>query len=218
MAQRRPHKHPEPSYGSSPEVSRRRLVASMVGLLPVVAGVLPIGYVWAAGPQPAAPPVDQEQAERFMRRAIELARQGVKAGDGGPFGTVIVKDGGIVGEGWNRVIATNDPTAHGEVVAIRDATSRSKSFSLEGCELYTSGEPCPMCLSAIYWANIDRVFYGFDVQDAAEVGFDDSFIYEQLAKPQGGRKIPESQVLGAEAVEMLKAYAADPNRVNYGLK
>lgn len=190
----------------------------MVGLLPVVAGVLPAGYVWAAEPQPAALPVDKEQAERFMQRAIELAQQGVRAGDGGPFGTVIVKNGEIVGEGWNRVIATNDPTAHGEVVAIRDATNRADSFNLEGCELYTSGEPCPMCLSAIYWANIDRVFYGFNVQDAAEVGFDDSFIYEQLAKPLDQRTIPESQVLGAEAVKMLKAYAADPNRVNYGLK
>jgi tRNA(Arg) A34 adenosine deaminase TadA len=190
----------------------------MVGLLPVVAGGWPAGYAWAANSQPAALPIDKEQAERFMRRAIELAQQGVKAGDGGPFGTVIVKDGEIVGEGWNRVVATNDPTAHGEVVAIRDATNRSESFSLEGCELYTSGEPCPMCLGAIYWARIDRVFYGFNVQDAAEVGFDDSFIYEELAKPLDQRKIPEVQVLGAEAVEMLKAYAADPNLVNYGLE
>lgn len=218
MTQQLHHEHPESSQDSPSALSRRRLLVSMVGLLPVVAGVLPAGYVWAANSQPAAPPVDKEQAERFMRRAIELARQGVKAGDGGPFGTVIVKDGEIVGEGWNRVVATNDPTAHGEVVAIRDATNRSKSFSLEGCELYTSGEPCPMCLGAIYWANIDRVFYGFNVQDAAEVGFDDSFIYEQLGKPLDQRKIPESQVLGAEAVKMLKAYAADPNRVNYGLE
>jgi len=218
MTQQLHHEHLELSQNSPPDRSRRRLIVSMVGILPVVAGVLPAGYAWAANPQPAAPPVDKEQAERFMRRAIELAQQGVAAGDGGPFGTVIVKDGEIVGEGWNRVIATNDPTAHGEVVAIRDATNRSKSFSLAGCELYTTGEPCPMCLSAIYWANIERVFYGFDVQDAADVGFDDSFIYEQLAKPLSERKIPEAQVLGPEAVKMLKAYAADPNRVDYGLE
>jgi tRNA(Arg) A34 adenosine deaminase TadA len=157
---------------------------------------LPLDTYGRRIPSLLRPPIDKEQAERFMRRAIELAQQGVEAGDGGPFGTVIVKDGEIVGEGWNRVIATNDPTAHGEVVAIRDATNRIESFSLEGCELYTSGEPCPMCLGAIYWANIDRVFYGFNVQDAAEVGFDDSFIYEQLAKPLDQRKIPEVQVLG----------------------
>lgn len=218
MTQHRPGERAEPSQNSPPDRSRRRLLVSMVGLLPVVAGVLPAGYVWAANPQPAAPPFDKEQAERFMRRAIELAQQGVAAGDGGPFGTVIVKNGEIVGEGWNQVIATNDPTAHGEVVAIRDATNRIESFNLEGCELYTSGEPCPMCLGAIYWANIDRVFYGFNVQDAAEVGFDDSFIYEQLAKPLSERKVPEVQVLGPEAVKMLKEYAADPDRVNYGLE
>lgn len=218
MTHHRRHIHSAPSHDSSPSLSRRRLLVSMVGLLPVVSVGLPAGYAWAASPQPDEPPFDKEQAERFMRRAIELARQGVKAGDGGPFGTVIVKDGEIVGEGWNRVIATNDPTAHGEVVAIRDATNRSKSFSLEGCELYTSGEPCPMCMSAIYWANVDRVFYGFDVQDAANVGFDDSFIYEELAKPLATRKISEQQILGAEAVSMLQEYAADPDRVNYGLK
>jgi tRNA(Arg) A34 adenosine deaminase TadA len=170
----------------------------MVGLLPVVAGVLPAGYVWAANPSASRPPFDKEQAERFMRRAIELAQQGVEAGDGGPFGTVIVKDGEIVGEGWNRVIATNDPTAHGEVVAIRDATNRIESLASRAASFTPAASRVPMCLGAIYWANIDRVFYGFNVQDAAEVGFDDSFIYEQLAKPLDQRKIPEIQVLGPE--------------------
>ena len=168
-----------------------------------------------AAVRPATPSFDKELAERFMRRAIELGRRGAEAGDGGPFGAVIVKDGEIVGEGWNRVVATNDPTAHGEVVAIRDACKRVKAFSLKGCELYTSGQPCPMCLSAIYWARVDRVFYGFSVQDAADVGFDDRFIYEQLAKPLGRRKIPEAQVLGGEALKVLKAYAANPKRVKY---
>ncbi|MFZ3087630.1 MAG: nucleoside deaminase [Methylotenera sp.] len=158
---------------------------------------------------------EKKQAEKYMRHAIELGRKGMQAGDGGPFGTVIVKNGEIIGEGWNRVIASNDPTAHGEIMAIRDACKRMNSFNLSGCDLYTSGEPCPMCLGAIYWARIDRIFYGFGVQDAAEIGFDDRFIYEQLAKPLEQRQIPEIQVLDAEALEVLKVYAADPNRVKY---
>jgi len=158
---------------------------------------------------------EKKQAEKYMRHAIELGRKGMQAGDGGPFGTVIVKNGEIIGEGWNRVIATNDPTAHGEIMAIRDACKRTNSFILSGCDLYTSGEPCPMCLGAIYWARIDRIFYGFGVRDAAEIGFDDRFIYEQLAKPLEQRQIPEIQVLDSEALEVLKVYAADPNRVKY---
>jgi len=158
---------------------------------------------------------EKKQAEKYMRHAIELGRKGMQAGDGGPFGTVIVKNGEIIGEGWNRVIATNDPTAHGEMMAIRDACKRTNSFILSGCDLYTSGEPCPMCLGAIYWARIDRIFYGFGVQDAAEIGFDDRFIYEQLAKPLEQRQIPEIQVLDSEALEVLKVYAANPDRIKY---
>jgi guanine deaminase len=157
----------------------------------------------------------KERTERFMRRAIELGRKGMEAGDGGPFGAVIVRGDEIVGEGWNRVIATNDPTAHGEIEAIRDACRRAGTFSLEGCELYTSGEPCPMCLGAIYWARVERVFYGFSVQEAAGADFDDRFIYEQLARPLEQREVPEVQVLAAEALEVLKQYAADPGRVKY---
>jgi tRNA(Arg) A34 adenosine deaminase TadA len=160
-------------------------------------------------------PFEKKRVERFMRRAIELGRKGAEAGDGGPFGTVIVKDGKVVGEGWNRVVATNDPTAHGEVVAIRDACTRASTFSLKGCELYTSGEPCPMCLSAIYWARVERVYYGFSIEEAAAVGFDDRSIFEQLAKPLDRRDIPSVQCLGAEALKVLKAYAADPRRVKY---
>lgn len=158
---------------------------------------------------------EKEQAEKFIRRAIELGRNGMESSDGGPFGTVIVKNGEIIGEGWNRVIASNDPTAHGEIMAIRDACKRTDSFNLSGCELYTSGEPCPMCLGAIYWARLDRVFYGFSVQDAAEIGFDDRFIYAQLAKPLKLRQIPEIQILDTEALEVLKAYAANPDRIKY---
>ena len=137
------------------------------------------------------------------------------AGDGGPFGCVIVKEGVVVGEGWNRVIGTNDPTAHGEIVAIRDACVKLKTFNLSGCELYTNGEPCPMCFSAIYWARIDRIYYGFSVQDAADAGFDDRFIFDELIKPADRRRIPERQILRDEAFRVLKEYAADPNRVKY---
>ncbi len=167
------------------------------------------------GPTSSTEPFDPKRAEHFMRRAIELGRQGMQAGEGGPFGAVIVRDGRIIGEGWNRVVATSDPTAHGEIVAIRDACRRAGTFDLEGCELYTSGEPCPMCLGAIYWARIDRVFYGFSVEDAARVGFDDRFIYDELAKPPGARTIPVTQVLAGEALEVLRVYAADPTRVRY---
>lgn len=158
---------------------------------------------------------DKEQAEKFMRRAIELGRRSMEAGEGGPFGAVIVKNGEIIGEGWNQVIATNDPTAHGEMMAIRNACKRINAFSLDGCELYTSGEPCPMCLGAIYWARIERLLYGFNVEEAAKVEFDDRFIYEQLKKPLAQRKIPEIQILNEEALAVLKVYAADPNRVKY---
>jgi guanine deaminase len=150
-----------------------------------------------------------------MRRAIALARRGATAGDGGPFGAVIVLGGDIIGEGWNRVIATRDPTAHGEMVAIRDACRRIGSNGLQGCVLYTSGQPCPMCLGAIYWARIERVFYGFGIRDAAGIGFDDQFIYEQLARPAEERAIPETPLLRADALDLLEAFAADPGRVRY---
>jgi tRNA(Arg) A34 adenosine deaminase TadA len=150
-----------------------------------------------------------------MRRAIALGRTGMEAGDGGPFGAVIVRDGEIVGEGWNRVVAAKDPTAHGEVLALRAACRRLDSWSLAGCDLYTSGEPCPMCLGAIYWARIHRVFFACGVKDAADVGFDDQFIYEQLAKPPGKRTIPETQLLAHEALQVVKDYAANPRRVRY---
>jgi tRNA(Arg) A34 adenosine deaminase TadA len=150
-----------------------------------------------------------------MRRAIELSRRGARRGDGGPFGAVVVRDGVIVGEGWNRVIATNDPTAHGEVEAIRDACRRLGTFVLRGCDLFTSAEPCPMCLGAIYWARIDRVFYGNTHADAAELGFDDPVILAELSKPPVERLIPEFRVLADEARQVFREFAANPNRVRY---
>jgi guanine deaminase len=158
---------------------------------------------------------DKEQAEKFMRYAIELGRKGMQAGNGGPFGAIVVKNGEIIGEGWNRVLSSNDPTAHGEITAIRDACKNIQSYDLSGCELYTSGEPCPMCLSAIYWARLDRIYYGFKIQAAAEALFDDEFIFSELNKPASQRKIPEIQILETEALTVLKDYIANPNRVIY---
>ncbi|MCW1913540.1 nucleoside deaminase [Luteolibacter sp. GHJ8] len=152
---------------------------------------------------------------RFMRRAIELARLGMNSGAGGPFGAVVVKDGEIIGEGCNRVVATKDPTAHGEVVAIRDACDRLGRFSLEGCEIHTTGEPCPMCLGAIHWARIGRIYYGFSITDAATIGFDDREFYRQFSLPLAERQVPCAQSAGEEAKLLLGEYMALPNRVPY---
>jgi len=120
---------------------------------------------------------------QFMRAAIALAEKNVADGTGGPFGAVIVRDGEIVAEGTNQVTSSNDPTAHAEVVAMRQACAKLGTFNLEGCEVYTSCEPCPMCLSAIYWARLDRIFYGNTKADAAEIDFDDAFLYLEIPKP-----------------------------------
>ncbi|WP_206604608.1 nucleoside deaminase [Kineobactrum sediminis] len=154
-------------------------------------------------------------SQRFMRRAIELGRKAADTGEGGPFGAVIVREGEIIGEGWNRVIATSDPTAHGEVIAIRDACARAGIFSLEGSTIYTSGEPCPMCLGAIYWARIEHVFYGFSIDAAATCGFDDQHFYRELALSPDQRKIGQTQLLGDEALETLQYYLGKPDRVSY---
>jgi guanine deaminase len=152
---------------------------------------------------------------RFMRRAIELARIGMNSGAGGPFGAVVVKDGEIIGEGYNRVISTLDPTAHGEVVAIRDACARLGNFSLEGCEIHTTGEPCPMCLGAILWSRIPRIYYGFSITDAATIGFDDREFYRQFSMPAAEREVPCTQFAAEEAKVLLGEYAALPGRVAY---
>ncbi len=152
---------------------------------------------------------------RFMRRAIELARQGMRAGSGGPFGAVVVKDGEIAGEGFNRVVAENDPTAHGEIVAIRDACARLGTFSLEGYEIHTTGEPCPMCLGAIHWARIGRIYYGFSISDAASIGFDDREFHRQFTLPPAERSIPSAESAAAEARLLLGEYSALPDRTPY---
>ena len=151
----------------------------------------------------------------FMKRAIELARNGMLSGDGGPFGAVVVRDGEIIGEGWNQVLRTNDPTAHGEITAIRDACARLGTFSLDGCEIHTTGEPCPMCLGAIQWARISRIFHGFRIEDAAEIGFDDREFFRQMALPPAERAIPSQELCRTEALELAREYARIPGKRHY---
>lgn len=156
-----------------------------------------------------------EQEEKFMRRAIELAQAGIDANEGGPFGCVVVKNGEIVGEGVNRVTSTNDPTAHAEVVAIRDACAKLNSFQLEGCVVYTSCEPCPMCLGAIYWARPERIFISCDRNDAADAGFDDAFIYDELCGDLEDRKVPITTLLRDEGLKVFRNWIAKPDRIEY---
>jgi tRNA(Arg) A34 adenosine deaminase TadA len=150
----------------------------------------------------------------FMARAIELSLANVRAG-GGPFGAVVVRDGAIVGEGTNRVTASNDPTAHAEVVAIREACSALGSFQLAGCDVYTSCEPCPMCLGALYWARPERIFFANTAADAAAIGFDDREIYEQLRVPREARRLPMIQLMREEAQAAFRAWAEKTDKVEY---
>lgn len=153
--------------------------------------------------------------ERFMARAIELAQEGVD-GNGGPFGCVIVKDGKIVGEGNNRVTATLDPTAHAEIVAIRDACKNLNSFQLDGCIVYASCEPCPMCLGAIYWSRPERIFIACNRQDAAHAGFDDEFIYEEINRPDfASRKVPITMLMRDEALAVFRNWNEKPDKIEY---
>jgi guanine deaminase len=151
----------------------------------------------------------------FMRHAIALATENVRTGRGGPFGTVIVRDGEILAEGTNLVTDTNDPTAHAEVNAIREACRKLGAFSLSGCTLYSSCEPCPMCLAAIYWARIDRIYYANTDEDAARIGFDDAFLYRELAMPRDKRSIPEVQLLRTEALESFAAWESSTIKTPY---
>lgn len=150
-----------------------------------------------------------------MRRAIALATENVVSGGGGPFAALIVRNGMIVGEGVNTVTATNDPTAHGEVNAIRAACKALGTFTLTGCQLYTSCEPCPMCLAAAYWARIDAVYYGASAADAARAGFDDAFLYGEFRKDSARRKLPATRLLGDEAWSSFAAWIAAPNKIAY---
>lgn len=151
----------------------------------------------------------------FLRESIRLSSEKMEANEGGPFGAVIVRDNKIVGCGWNRVTSTNDPTAHAEVVAIRDACSKLKTFSLTGCEIYSSCEPCPLCLAAIYWSRLDRIYFAATRDDAAAAGFDDSYFYRELGKPTNERSIPMEQSLRQEACAALHAWQKKEDRIRY---
>ena len=153
--------------------------------------------------------------ERFMKDAIDIALDGMRSNRGGPFGAVVVKDGEIIGRGGNKVTSSNDPTAHAEVVAIREACKNLGVFQLDGCEIYTSCEPCPMCLGAIYWARPDKVYYGCDKLDAAHIGFDDAFIYKELDLPLKDRKIPFVQMSREEALRIFNEWDEKEDKIGY---
>jgi tRNA(Arg) A34 adenosine deaminase TadA len=153
--------------------------------------------------------------EAFMRQTLDLALASVQKSVGGPFGAVVVQNGRVVGQGTNQVTTANDPTAHAEIVAIRQAAQALRAFRLEGCEIYASCEPCPMCLAAIYWARIDRVYYAATRADAAATGFDDALIYQDMSLPITERRLPMIQLLPGEAQAALEAWKVSPTKVPY---
>jgi tRNA(Arg) A34 adenosine deaminase TadA len=153
--------------------------------------------------------------KKFMQEAIELARNGIQNNEGGPFGAVVVKDGEVIGRGNNRVTSTKDPTAHAEIIAIRDACKNLGTFQLEGCEIYTSCEPCPMCLGAIYWARLAKVYYGCTKQDAADIDFDDAFIYKELELPLGQRQMPFMQMNRENTIVLFEEWRGKDDKITY---
>jgi tRNA(Arg) A34 adenosine deaminase TadA len=153
--------------------------------------------------------------DMFMARAVALSREKMQAGEGGPFGALVVKDGHVIAEGWNQVTSTNDPTAHAEVVAIRRACQALGTFDLTGATVYTSCEPCPMCLSAIYWARCQRILFANTREDAARIGFSDDHIYEEIPKALHLRAIPITQMPSPAAAEVFDLWAAKSDRVDY---
>jgi len=157
----------------------------------------------------------EKDSSNFMEEAIRLSLANVEEGKGGPFGAVIVKDGVIIARGANSVTSTNDPTAHAEVVAIRNACAALGTFQLDGCEIYTSCEPCPMCLGAIYWARPDKMFFGNSKEDAAAIDFDDQFIYEELAKPIAQRTLFTRQIMRNEAMEAFNKWSTSTKKTEY---
>lgn len=156
-----------------------------------------------------------EQQKQFMQEAINMALENVKSGKGGPFGAVIVKDNKIIAKGSNLVTSTNDPTAHAEVVAIRNACKQLNSFQLDDCEIYTSCEPCPMCLGAIYWARPKKIYFACTKKDAAEAHFDDSFIYEEIPLPFDKRSIPTLQLMRDEGLKAFSEWKEKEDRIEY---
>lgn len=151
----------------------------------------------------------------LMRETIQLSIENVRSGQGGPFATLVVKDGKVIARGTNVVTSTNDPTAHAEIIAIRAACKLLGSFQLVGCEVYTSCEPCPMCLGAMYWARPDKIFFGNTKNDAAHIGFDDSFIYKEFSIPSNQRKIPMTQILPDEALKAFQEWQLKEDKIKY---
>lgn len=159
--------------------------------------------------------METKEHEKFMRVAIQLSEQNVKEAAGGPFGAVIVKDGQIVAQSANKVVPQNDPTAHAEVSAIRLACKKLGTYDLSGCTIYTSCEPCPMCLGAIYWARIDTIYYANTKTDAADIGFDDHFIYREIGLPLAERKLKITQLLHDEALPVFKLWQSSGSKTDY---
>ncbi|CAN5270346.1 guanine deaminase [soil metagenome] len=153
--------------------------------------------------------------KEFMQRAIEIAKEGMVNNEGGPFGCVVVKNGSIIAEGNNKVSSANDPTAHAEIVAIRKACKHLDSFQLDGCDIYTSCEPCPMCLGAIYWARPDHIYYAATRHDAANVGFDDSFIYDEISVPDNERSIPTQTIGREDALKLFEHWKRKEDKTVY---
>ena len=154
-------------------------------------------------------------SETFLREAIRLSKEKMEAGEGGPFGAVIVKNGEIVGRGWNRVVTANDPTAHAEIEAIRNACSKLETFSLAGCEIYASCEPCPMCLAAIYWARLDALYFAASRDDAADAGFDDTLLYKEVSKDWPTRALKTEQHMHEDAQAVFNLWKNKTDRTNY---
>jgi guanine deaminase len=152
---------------------------------------------------------------KFMRMAIDLATENVRTGKGGPFGAVVVRDGEVIAAAANSVTTTNDPTAHAEVNAIRAACAKLGTFQLDGCDVYTSCEPCPMCLAALYWSRCNAIYYGNTAADAATAGFDDSFLYDEVSRPRDQRRIPIHRVLGDQAFESFQTWIDSNERIDY---
>ena len=159
--------------------------------------------------------LSQQEKENFMQRAIELSNFGMENNYGGPFGAVVVKDGKIIGEGFNKVISSNDPTSHAEIVAIREASKNINNFDLSGSFIFASCEPCPMCLAAIYWANIDEIYFANTKTDAACIGFRDDFIYSEFDKNSDKREKKCSQILHVEAKKVFDLWASKQDKVEY---
>ncbi|MDB4902499.1 MAG: nucleoside deaminase [Mucilaginibacter sp.] len=159
--------------------------------------------------------MENQVHEKFMRMAIELSESNVRAGQGGPFGAVIVKDGIVLVKSANKVIQENDPTAHAEISAIRLACQKLGTYNLSGCEIYTSCEPCPMCLGAIYWAHIDKIYYANSKEDAADIGFDDEFIYKEMGMHIKKRKLPFIQLIRDEALQIFKLWQSSSAKTAY---